>query len=590
VLVAGVGLAFAGPSSELPAGIEVAGIDVGGLTSADAHAALVARARRVERVPVTFTAGEMRWRLSPSQAGLRRDWASALEAAERAGDGFGPWRGLRRLRVRLAGLELDPAVSVFPSVVRYSVDELAKGVDRPPVEAAVRRRGLAISVTEARPGVRLDRQAAGSAIIEALASFERGPEVDLPLVVTAPRVTAAELEAAAAEARTALAAPIVLEAGATRLRVPRSEIAQILRLPTGGATRVELAGPGADRWLARLQDAVERAPRDATFRVRPGGIDVVAARSGRALDVAETARRVLAALRSRSERTVALPFVTAPPTRSTDEAKAMGINGVVGSYTTTYGGTPGRLANVQLVTRLIDGALIAPGATFSFNETTGERTAEQGFQEAPVIINGELQNGIGGGVCQVSTTVFNAAFEAGLPIDSRTNHALYISHYPLGRDATVNYPDIDLRFTNDTGRWLLLRAFANAGSLTVNLYGTPQERRVETEAAPLAVIGKIPIERTVDPTLVKGMRVVDQVGTPPRETRVVRRVYNADGSLRSESSWASSYRGEPTLVRVGTRPKPTPKAPPTAPPGVAGPSAPVGAETISPGPAASARP
>ena len=97
-----------------------------------------------------------------------------------------------------------------------------------------------------------------------------------------------------------------------------------------------------------------------------------------------------------------------------------------------------------------------------------------------MIINGELESGIGGGVCQVSTTVFNAAFEAGLSIEKRTNHALYISHYPLGRDATVNYPDLDLVFTNDTDHWLLLRTFVGAGSLTVNLYGTPQHRRVET--------------------------------------------------------------------------------------------------------------
>ena len=102
-----------------------------------------------------------------------------------------------------------------------------------------------------------------------------------------------------------------------------------------------------------------------------------------------------------------------------------------------------------------------------------------------MIINGELQTGLGGGVCQVSTTVFNAAYEAGLKITSRTNHALYISHYPLGRDATVNYPDTDLRFVNDTDHWLLLRTFVGSSSLTVTLYGTSPHRRVESEAAPL---------------------------------------------------------------------------------------------------------
>ena len=156
----------------------------------------------------------------------------------------------------------------------------------------------------------------------------------------------------------------------------------------------------------------------------------------------------------------------------------MGITGHVSSYETIYGGIANRIHNVQLVAHLVDDKLIAPGATFSFNGATGERSAAKGFLEAPVIINGELSTGLGGGVCQVSTTVFNAAYEAGLPITARTNHALYISHYPLGRDATVDYPDVDLKFVNDTPHWLLLRTFVGSSSLVVSLYGTPQHRRV----------------------------------------------------------------------------------------------------------------
>ena len=156
----------------------------------------------------------------------------------------------------------------------------------------------------------------------------------------------------------------------------------------------------------------------------------------------------------------------------------MDISGLVSTYTTVFGGVPNRIHNVELVSHLVDDKLIAPGATFSFNKTTGERNASKGFLVAPVIVNGELTTGLGGGVCQVSTTVFNAAFEAGLKITARTNHALYISHYPQGRDATVNYPDVDLQFVNDTGNWLLLRTFVSSSSLTVSLYGTPTDRKV----------------------------------------------------------------------------------------------------------------
>ena len=325
--------------------------------------------------------------------------------------------------------------------------------------------------------------------MRALAQLDRGQPVALPVLLDPVEVTAADLAPAAAQARIALSAPVRLEYEGTRWKLPRWRIAELLSLPVGGATDVAIAGPGAEAWFKKLRKTVERAPVDAAFAVKPGGIDIVPDKDGLSVDVPATAKALLAAATSATARTAPLSVRTAPAERSTADAQAMGITGVVGSYYTTYGGIPSRLHNVALVAQLIDGALIAPGKTFSFNGTTGERTAEKGFEEAPVIINGELQTGLGGGICQVSTTVFNAVYEAGLQIDERTNHALYISHYPLGRDATVNYPDLDLKFTNDTDHWLLLRTFVGSGSLTVNLYGTPQNRRVETTAQPLRVVG-----------------------------------------------------------------------------------------------------
>jgi vancomycin resistance protein YoaR len=237
----------------------------------------------------------------------------------------------------------------------------------------------------------------------------------------------------------------------------------------------------------------------------------------------------------------------------------MGITGTVAAYETFYGGDPNRIHNVQLVAHLVDRKLIAPGATFSFNGTTGERTAAKGFREAPVIVNGELQTGLGGGVCQVSTTVFNAAYEAGLPITARTNHALYISHYPLGRDATVDYPSIDLKFVNDTGHWLLLRTWVGSSSLVVGLYGTPQHRRVESFPQPLRVVAPPPVQKTVDATLEPGEVVVDDAGVPAQSTSVERKVYDAQGKLLSDQTWYSSYRAEPKIIRVGPKAKKEPK-------------------------------
>jgi vancomycin resistance protein YoaR len=255
------------------------------------------------------------------------------------------------------------------------------------------------------------------------------------------------------------------------------------------------------------------------------------------------------------QRVAYLATLATQPKRSTAAAATMGISGLVSTYTTDYGGIPNRIHNVQLVAHLIDGALVAPGGTFSFNGTTGARTAAKGFLEAPVIVNGELTTGLGGGVCQVSTTVFNAAFEGGLKITARTNHALYISHYPQGRDATVDYPDVDLKFVNDTPHWLLLRTFVGPSSLTVSLYGTPQHRRVTSTTTPLVTTGVIPVEKTVDPSLKPGEKVIDDPGAPPLATSVTRDVYSPAGKLLDHDVWYSAYRATPKLVRIGPKAK-----------------------------------
>jgi vancomycin resistance protein YoaR len=291
---------------------------------------------------------------------------------------------------------------------------------------------------------------------------------------------------------------------------------------------------------------------------------VIPQQPGIGLDVPRSAAALLTAAQSASNRVAHFVVTSVTVGRTTAEATAMGITGVVSSYETFYGGIPNRIHNVELVAHLLDGKMVAPGATFSFNEATGDRTAAKGFLEAPVIIDGELQTGLGGGVCQVSTTVFNAAYEAGLPITARTNHALYISHYPTGRDATVNYPDVDLKFVNDTNHWILLRTFVGASSLVVTLYGAPQHRRVVTNTAPLKQVSPPPVQRKLDPSLAPGTSVVQDYGESAYSTSVERLVYAPDGKLMSDATWYSNYTSLPEILLVGPRPKPKPKETPTA--------------------------
>jgi vancomycin resistance protein YoaR len=567
VVLAGViiaSLVYAGSPAKLARGVQIDGVDVGGLSTAEATRLLERRSRAVLRTPVSFVVAGHSFRVKASDVGLRPEWAPAVAAARRNGDGLGPLRGLRRLKVRLFGADVAAESTFSKSRLEAVLTQIARRVDEPHREAAVVRHGLRLVIEPALAGRVLDRAAAASTVVAALSSLSRGGKVSLPLKVDSPRVTAPMLARARAQAATVVSAPVVLTLGPTRYRSPRWRMATLLKLPANGATKLRIGGPQADAYFGRLQKVVDTPAHDAEFVVTTGGIRIHPSVDARVLNVPKTADAMLAAGVRRLNRTAPIAVATQQPERTTEDAKAMGITGIVGSYTTSYGGVPNRIHNVQVVSHLVDNALIGPGKEFSFNGTTGERNAAKGLLEAPVIINGELQNGLGGGTCQVSTTVFNAAYEAGLPITARTNHALYISHYPQGRDATVNYPDTDLKFVNDTDHWLLLRTFVSSSTLTVNLYGTPQNRRVESDTAPLRTTGPVPTQTIKDPTLLKGEKVVEESGSPPLATSVTRRVYDEKGKLLYENTWYSSYLGEKEVIRIGTK-KPQPKPKPVDP-------------------------
>ncbi len=552
-----LGLAFAGSPSRLANGVRIAGVDVGGKTPRQARSILERRADALASVPVTFRVGSRTWQLQPRHLGIRVDWHAAVDAVRRQGNGFGPLRGFRRLDLRFFGADVAPPTQVYDVALEDKLNEISAAVNVPHREASIVLRGLRPEVVPSRTGHLLDRHAAAATIVRALASLNREP-VGLPIQIDRPKITAGDLRVAQAQVRTALSASVHLTLGATRWNLRPPRIARVLELPADGRRDVRIGGAGASSWFAALAKRVDRPPADADWAVGKSGIRVIPDRSGHVLDVPRSTKALLgAALVTAPElRSANLTVESVSADRTTAEARAMDINGLVASYQTFYGGEPNRIHNVQLVSHLVDKHVIAPGETFSFNGTTGARTEDKGFLEAPVIINGELKTGLGGGVCQVSTTVFNAAYEAGLPIVSRTNHALYISHYPQGRDATVNYPDTDLKFTNDTGHWILLRTWVGSSSLTVALYGTPVHRRVVSETSPLVVTGPPPVKRIKDPSLFVGQTVVEESGSSSLKTSNERKVYDADGKLLFDTTFYSSYRGEMKVIRVGTKKRP----------------------------------
>jgi vancomycin resistance protein YoaR len=558
-----VGVVFAGSADRIAAGVTVAGLNVGGLEAQQAEQKLAARARRLAAVPIAFKAGGRTWPIAPAQIALRVDWAAAVRHGLDEGSGAIPLRGLKRVRLRLLGANVEPTASYEERTLDRRLDAIARAVDVRGREAAIVMRNGQPVVVPGEAGRKLDREAATGTIVGALSGFERSP-VALPVVIDRPAVTRDALAPVAEQVRLALSAPVRFVYKGVHWSVSPAQIATFLKLPTEGQRQLGIGGPAARRYFAALGKAVGRPSREVAFSVSSSGrATMIPSRNGRRLDVPATQRAFLAAALSTTDREAGLVVVAAEPQLTTERAKSLGITGLVGGYTTFYGGEPNRIHNVQLVARLIDRHLIGPGSTFSFNKTTGDRNAAKGFLEAPVIINGELKNGLGGGVCQVSTTVFNAAYEAGLSISERHNHALYISHYPLGRDATVNYPDTDLEFVNDTDHWLLLEAIIGSSSLTVRLFGTPVHRRVETQTSPLRETGPPKVKKILDPDLYVGEQVVEEVGSPSRSVSVRRLVYDKRGHLLYDATWYSSYVSEPKVLRVGTKERPGDTTPAT---------------------------
>ena len=326
---------------------------------------------------------------------------------------------------------------------------------------------------------------------------------------------------------------------------------------------------------------MNKKPRAASFAVlEDGSVRVRPGKRGLALDVEATKKALLAAALATDRRELELVVRRIEPRVTTKEVRALGVTHVLAAYSTAYSGSENRIHNLQRAVSLLHGTTLRPGATFSFNEVVGPRTAKRGFRRAPTIVGREYEDALGGGVSQVATTVFNAAWEAGLRITARTAHTLYIDRYPLGRDATVNYPDIDLRFVNDTGSPIFVQAEAGDTGITISLIGRPTNRRVVSEPGELVEIAPPEVETVPDPTMYVGETLVVEEGQPAREIVVERTVYEGDHVLYEET-WRTTYLSERQVVRAGTIPVPeepaappaetTPEAPSTTPPATTAP-------------------
>ena len=254
---------------------------------------------------------------------------------------------------------------------------------------------------------------------------------------------------------------------------------------------------------------------------------------------------------------VAIGSGPAPEAMPFDEAMDLGVIGAIASYTTEYAtgpGTEARNHNIALVSQYLSDSVAKPGDSWSFNGTAGDcSTEERGFKGAGAIVDGEYDDAIGGGICQVATTVFNAVYDAGFPVLTRHNHSLYIASYPTGRDAAVSWPDLDFVWQNDSASDVLVRLSCVDGSVTATLYGVDPGYKVSTTTGDWGEGRKYETRTTIDDTLAPNASYVKTRGTDGRTITIIRTVKDESGEVLHEDPFSSVYDPVTEVVVEGPK-------------------------------------
>jgi vancomycin resistance protein YoaR len=559
VLVAAAGAtvavrAYTLRDSVLP-GVRVAGADVGGLSRPDARGRIETVIGERLRQSVDVVVNGKAFTVNPSNLFTVDGTATERLAYESARSSFFDW--IRALAVPFAvDQDVKPVLTVNPTARAALAREITKRTDGP-VSARISMKGIEPVVVAGRPGTQVDQ-----AVVLALvrnAALRGLPGIEAPILSVAPAMTTAAAEQAAAAARTAVSAPVVLrfrhqEVGELG---PRT-IARLLRFqPQGGAFVVSLAPEGIQRELGPLVEKFTKKPVDASFRVVGKRVRVVKGRDGTTLDVAGAQAAVLGAATESGVREADIGLTALEPKLSTEGARALGIKRRVSTFTTDMGvSSSNRIWNVHLMADYIDGTIIKPGKTFSFNKVVGPRTPERGFREGQMILGSLLVPAIGGGVCQTATTLFNNAFELGLPVKERHNHSWYISHYPIGRDATVSWGGPDLKFKNDLDHAILIKTSYTDSTLTFSFFGTKQGRKVVSSTGARTNFRSPKPSYAYDPSAPKGSkRTVAGSHAQGFDIMVLRKVYE-HGNLVRKDSFTSHYVavGDTVIYGPGTDP------------------------------------
>jgi len=575
VVLLAVVIDVATSSGRVHPGVTVGTVKIGGMNPEAATAALERELPPMATKPVVLDYNSKSWTVKPDDIAVSFDYPMLVSQAMSVGRSGSASRSLlQRIAAWTGRADLPAPVIADQEKLASVLDKVADEVNVAPQDAQVQIKGTSTSVVPSADGISIDRASVTSSTLAAFSSPDR--TVAVKTVVAPVQIDDKAAEAAKVVVDNMLAEPLTVVYRKKTWTFTPSEIAKLIDfrvVKAGSETQSQTGTPATAQSAFTLQPFVSAAEAsktvpaklgtgfgrpavDAKFKTSNGNVTIIPSKAGVGPDIALLAKDMTSALlRDPSqERTVILETNTSQPKLTTEAAREMGIVERISTYTTTYGSNnPPRVNNIHTLGDALDGKLVAPGATFSFNGAIGERTAAKGYQEAAAIVDGKLVPQLGGGICQVGTTLFNAIFLSGLPVKERHNHSFYISHYPKGRDATVSWGGPDLKFVNDTENWVMVSVAYSSSSITISLYGTDPGYEVTSKTGPFTNEKPFATETTKDPKLGTGIKVIDDGGITGRSCIVTRTVTKSGKIVRTDT-FKSVYRPKKQIVRIGTKP------------------------------------
>lgn len=477
VLVAMYAAAAVYFADRVPGQTRVGGVSIGGLTPDEARQTLQDQLADEEAEAVVVTVADTTLELDPSEAGLSYDYAGSV--AGLTGFSLNPadlWNHVR------GDVNRDIEVDVDREALAEAVAAKTSKLDKKPVEGAVTLEGAKVKKKASRPGLVVGRDE----VVEAIADgWPDERTFDAPTTQPAPELKQAEIDRFVKDDLAPLvAAPVTVkttdpqgEGGSKDISfaVSAEQLADAVTIKdSGGAlsASVDEAKVAQSVLKAAQASGLFRAAQDAGVVRSGSSFDVTPSRTGLALKEEGIGAKVVAGMKkSGNARVVEVESKESQPSVTTAEAKKTVPKEQISTFTTYLPDNPVRTGNIKIAVRDLDGAYVAPGESFSLNQRLGQRTAAKGYSKAGVIYGGRLTNDYGGGISQLSTTLFNAVFFSGAKIEEFHPHSFYISRYPEGREATISWPNVDNRFTNDTGAGILISAAVNGNELTVSFDG-----------------------------------------------------------------------------------------------------------------------